>query len=101
MYVTEVTLATESGRKYLIQLSKHFRHKVTADWADDGSAGTAALPTGPCALQADEAGMFIRCEARDEAGVAVAHKIIEEHLVKFAFREALTYDWKTFQNPRA
>lgn len=97
MYVTEVTLATPAGRKYLVQLCKHFRHKVAAEWAEDGSTGSAALPTGACALQADEAGLFMRCEARDEAGVAVAQKIIEEHLAKFAFRETLAYDWKTFE----
>jgi len=95
MYVTEVALATASGRKYLIQLCKHFRHKVAAEWADDGSSGAAALPTGQCTMTADADRLSIRCEARDAEGVAVAHRIIEEHLVKFAFREALIYDWRT------
>ena len=83
---------TENGSKYLQQLCKHFAHKVTVDYTE--TEGRADLPPGTAEMQADAGGLSVTVTAQDEAGLAMARFIIEDHLTRFAHRENLTaLDW--------
>lgn len=76
---------TKFASKYLQALCKHFAHKVAVDY--DALAGTAALPPGPATLKADATGLDLAVTAQDAEGLARAKFIVEDHLLRFAFRE--------------
>lgn len=78
---------TENGSKYLQQLCKHFAHKVTVDYTETDAR--CELPPGPATLQADAHCLSFAVTAADEDGLKLAKYIIEDHIVRFAFREEL------------
>lgn len=86
-------LETENGPKYLVQLCKHFAHKIEVSYSQ--SHGECRFVCGSCVMDADEKGLRIAVQAGDEAGLAQTQAIIESHLVRFAFREKLeALDWR-------
>lgn len=56
----KTVVQTESARKYLQQLCKHFAHKVPASWTEE--AGSVTFPYGDCTMQATEGELVIQCE---------------------------------------
>jgi len=78
---------TDHGRKYLVQLCKHFAHKIEVDYTEE--TGRCALPPGPAEMSADDSGITFVVNADDELGLERAKGIITSHLVRFAFREKL------------
>jgi hypothetical protein len=86
-------MKTESGPKYLVQLCKHFAHKITVSYSE--SHGDCQFVGGTAALDADGQGLRMAVNAADEDGLARIQAIIESHLVRFAFREKLeALDWQ-------
>ncbi|MGB3878021.1 DUF2218 domain-containing protein [Shinella zoogloeoides] len=86
-------LETASGRKYLVQLCKHFAHKIAVTYTE--SRGDCRFPRGEAVLEADESGLSMAVSAADEEGLAQTQAIIESHLLRFAFREKLeALDWR-------
>lgn len=78
---------TPNAGKYLQQLCKHFGHKVEVAYADGHgecrfSCGTATMDAAPESLD-------IKVEAADAGGLTETKRVIESHLVRFAFRENL------------
>lgn len=93
LIVETARFETPHGSKYLQQLCKHLAHKISVEY--DDRKGSAALPTGPASLSADEAALLVEISAEDEAGLERARHIIDHHLKRFAFREAFDgMDWK-------
>ncbi|MDK3075347.1 DUF2218 domain-containing protein [Sedimentitalea sp. JM2-8] len=76
---------TPNGSKYLQQLCKHFAHKVAVEY--DPENGAVALPPGPARLTATGDALSVEITAEDDAGLARARHIIDDHLRRFAFRE--------------
>lgn len=79
------TYETAHARKYLVQLCKHFAHKIEVEYTD--TLGKATLPPGPALLEADDTCLHVLISAKDEDGLRLAEHIFDSHLVKFAFRE--------------
>ncbi len=83
---------TPNASRYLQALCKHFGHKVAVSY--DETSGRADLPPGPAKMQADDAALTVEVTGPDDAGLARAKFIVEDHLLRFAFREkpeALTW----------
>jgi len=87
----QISIKTDHASKYLLQLCKHFAHKV--DVAFDEKNGLAALPPGPCTMKASEIELYIHCQSDDPKRLPMSRSIIETHLEKFAWREELAFDW--------
>lgn len=86
-------LSTSSGQKYLVQMCKHFAHKIEVRYSD--RHGDCRFARGVALMDADETGLRINVRAADEEGLMQTQSIIERHLVRFAFREKLTaLDWR-------
>ena len=86
-------LETASGSKYLVQLCKHFAHKIAVSYTD--THAECQFPAGSGVMDADGKGLRIVVRASDDAGLAHTQAIIESHLVRFAFREKLeALDWR-------
>lgn len=83
---------TPNGRKYLVQLCKHFGHKINVEYTED--KGRCELPIGPAEMTADDEGITFEVSAADEEGLDRAKDVITSHLARFAFRENLEkLDW--------
>lgn len=77
--------ATENGQKYLVQLCKHFAHKI--DVTQENDQGELRFSCGTGYLQADAEGLNIRVLSPDEGNLADTKSVVEDHLLRFAFRE--------------
>ena len=86
-------LQTASGPKYLVQLCKHFAHKIEVSYTENH--GECRFSCGAGILDADENGLRIVATAENDERLAETRSVIESHLLRFAFRvnvEAL--DWQ-------
>ena len=95
MLKSEARIATPAARKYLVQLCKHFRHKVPAEY--DDSQGRVDFQPGDCLMTASEDQLIIHCEGEDEFTMLRMKKILEQHLQQFAWREDLAIEWTAIQ----
>ncbi|WP_428423449.1 DUF2218 domain-containing protein [Pararhizobium sp.] len=85
--------ATENGQKYLTQLCKHFAHKIEVSQADDH--GELKFSCGTGYLEAQPDGLHIRVRSPDDANLADTKSVVEDHLLRFAFRENTgPLDWQ-------
>jgi hypothetical protein len=85
-------IATPHAGKYLIQLCKHFQHKLPV--VSDERSGQITFPAGVCRLRAEGETLTLSLEAGDAAQMATLQDVVARHLVRFAFREELTIDWR-------
>ena len=86
-------MQTGSGPKYLVQLCKHFAHKIAVSYSE--SHGECQFACGAAVLDADGEGLRMAVTAADEDGLARTQAIIESHFVRFAFREKIeALDWR-------
>ena len=82
------SFATPNAARYLQQLCKHFAHKVDVRY--DDTRGEADLPPGLAILTATPEALRVEISAADEQGLELPRHIIDDHLGRFAFREAFT-----------
>lgn len=87
MPVATSRFETEKASRYLQQLCKHFAHKVDCEWSE--TEGTADLPGGRLTLTASATALAIHVTGEDAKGLTKARYVLEDHLVRFAFREGL------------
>lgn len=96
MIEAQARVTTPNGAKYAQQLCKHFAHKIAATFADDH--GECRFDVGTAVMETDADGLAITVSASDAAGNERLQKVIESHLVRFAFREQLTaFQWNRIQ----
>lgn len=90
--ISELTVRTKSASQYLQQLCKHFAHKVPA--RHDPTSGKVDFPFGTSEMVADSEILTIRCDCPDPSAQETMHRVIEDHLVRFAWREKLDVEWR-------
>jgi hypothetical protein len=80
--------------RYLQQLAKHWSHKMTVVFSPE--EGTIDFPNGAkLEMRADSATLDLSLHVPDGEDTARMRRVVEEHIDRFAFREApLTYDWR-------
>lgn len=90
---------TENGRKYLIQLCKHFAHKIDVEYdAEQGEHGRCSFGVAAAEMSANDTGIRFTLDAPDYESLSRGKSVIESHLVRFAFREKLErLDWAPAQ----
>lgn len=83
------TVETEHASRYLQQLCKHWGHKFTVEFTP--LQGRIDLGEGRIVdLSATDKSLKLKLEASD---IARLQEIVADHVVRFAFREELTFDW--------
>ena len=89
----EARVATGKGQRYLMQLCKHFQHRLPVTLGE--GRGRIEFPAGVCELETGgDGGMLImRVAAADEAGLATLEDVVARHLMRFAFRDAPDVKW--------
>lgn len=78
---------TEKPGKYLIQLCKHFAHKVEVSYTEE--SGKVNFPCGTAHLENKIDRLEFSVEAQSEKDLQICQAILENHIVRFAFRENL------------
>jgi uncharacterized protein len=100
MPTATATFRTPNASRYIQQLCKHFAVKVSAEWTE--TAGRADLPGGSLTLRAADGKLRIAIEGTEPKGVVQARYVLEDHLVRFAFREGLIgLSWSFGTSPTA
>lgn len=93
MIVSEASVSTSHASRYLQQLSKHWAHKFAVTY--DETASTIPFDESrKVELSAEPDRLTIRLSVPDEETRTRMQKVIEDHLNRFAFREALDYRWR-------
>ncbi len=88
----EAHIATANASRYLQQLCKHFAHKLPVSF--DPQAGQISFPSGECRLKAEDGVLKLTVAVPDAAQLAHLEDVVARHLLRFAFREELTIDWR-------
>jgi hypothetical protein len=88
---SRATVATASGARYMVQLCKHFAHKLPTSFDDE--SGVLEFPFGTCALKAAPETLDLTVEAASAEDLARMETVIASHLERFAFREPLEVAW--------
>lgn len=86
------TVTTPKAAGYLAQLCKHFAHKIPARY--EGNEGEIAFGAGTCRLHAEEDRLTMTVTGATPEAVAQLEDVMARHLVRFAFREELTIEWR-------
>ena len=89
---SRTVVTTQKASKYLQQLCKHFAHKVAVRY--DLETAEVAFPFGACRMYAHDSFLSIECDANSEDELRRAQNVIDDHLGRFAWREAPKIIWK-------
>ncbi|MCJ8052852.1 DUF2218 domain-containing protein [Shinella curvata] len=87
MIEATAVMKTEFASRYLVQMCKHFAHKVDVQYTD--THGECRFNGGVATFEAKADGLQLVVKAPSEEIVAWAQSAIETHLVRFAFREKI------------
>ena len=93
------TASTQKGSRYLQQLCKHWGHKFSVTVTPKG--GMIDLPLGRVTLIARADELSVELEPSKCADEDRLRRVVEEHLNRFAFREApLSFVWEPAETAR-
>ncbi|MBX9456984.1 MAG: DUF2218 domain-containing protein [Rhizobium sp.] len=91
MAMSTTDVATEHASKYLQQLCKHWSHKMVTEF--DPEKGRVDFPSGAqLFMEAGAASLHLKLQAPEDT-LARMEGVVADHLNRFAFREALAFDW--------
>lgn len=82
---------TAAAGRYMVQLCKHFAHRLPASFDDE--SGMLEFPFGACALRAEPQALRLTVEAGSDEDLARMEDVIARHLERFAHREPLQIAW--------
>ena len=85
-------VTTGHASRYLQQLCKHFAHKVTVEF--DPHRGKVEFPFGGCRMWADQETLHSECAAGSDEELRRTQFVIDDHLVRFAWREKPEVAWQ-------
>jgi hypothetical protein len=94
MTMSVARVPTQSASRYLQQLAKHWSHKMTVVFTQEEA--TIDFPNGSrLQMRAASETLDIELAVPEGEDAGRMRKVVEEHLDRFAFREApLTFDWR-------
>jgi hypothetical protein len=92
MPVSRAIAATENGSRYLQQLCKHWSHRFEVNF--DPQQGRIKFAEGEViTLTASPDKLDVRIEAADAERLPELNRVVEAHIVRYAFRETLEFNW--------
>ena len=88
MHTANASFQTENASRYLQQLCKHFAHKVDVEFAP--TSGRVDFGVGRAELTATAERLEFVAYSADVEGLQKTKAVLEDHIVRFAFREKLS-----------
>lgn len=92
MVVSTSRIKTDNAGKYMVQLAKHWSHKIPGLTYDDEKADIP-FPMGKCAMQVHGGVLDVTLTAATVSDVERLEEIFAKHLERFAFRETVDISW--------
>ncbi len=92
MLESRADVSTSHASRYLQQLCKHWAHKFPVEFSPDH--GEITLPSGVTVMDAGAESLTVTVRAEEADALAQLEQVVADHIVRFAFREDLTFDWK-------
>jgi len=92
MKTSQVSVSTKHASRYLQQLCKHWSHKFETEFT--ATRATIALPLGETHLTADDDHLTIEVFARETEELPQLQHVVQSHIERFAFKEALEFEWR-------
>jgi hypothetical protein len=87
------TVATANAHRYMVQLCKHFGHKVPASFGE--REGHIDFDLGRASLRASPETLMMVVSTEDAAGLERLEQVMGGHLSRFAFREPeMSVEWR-------
>ena len=87
MHTAHASFQTKNANRYLRQLCKHFAHKVDVQY--DAADGHVDFGVGQARLAAFPDRLEFVARSGDPEGLSKVKIVLEDHIVRFAFRENL------------
>jgi catechol 2,3-dioxygenase len=84
-------VVTDRPSPYLLQLAKHFRHKL--DVVFDERTGTIPFAFGRCDLRAGDGVLVLEASAATPEDLARVEEVAGGHLARFSRRDELSVEW--------
>jgi len=91
MYAAKAEVKSEKAATYLVQLCKHFAHKIPTDY--DEARGCVDFQPGLCVMHTSGNMLILECQADSEPALQRVTQVIADHLVRFAWKENLAISW--------
>ena len=91
MLTARAEFRTPKASSDLVRLCRHLSHKVEAEW--DETSGRVDFGPGQCLMRADGETLTLECRASEPEGLTRVRLIVEDHLVRYAWRESPTISW--------
>lgn len=90
---SSATVVTPNAGRYMVQLCKHFGHKVPAQW--NHHEGRITFETGEAALRAAPDTLMLVAKAGDPESLARLEQVMDSHLKRFALHEPqIDVEWR-------
>lgn len=86
-YSVTAQFETQNAERYIAQLCKHFAHKVDVKYSE--RKGRAYLPGSHAFMENKKNKLILTVTSDTEPGLENGKFIIEDHILRFAFREKL------------
>jgi uncharacterized protein len=86
MPASTASVASPSARKYMIQLCKHWSHKLVVSW-DDDKGRIEFDGSRVCIMHNDQQTLHLRVETNGDDELERTQQTVVNHLKRFAFRE--------------
>jgi len=90
--VSEARIATPMAQRFMMQLCKHFEHRLAVSYS--AAAGSIEFPVGTCRLEAAPDLLVLRAEASDATLLGQLETVVARHLARFAFRDPPEIAWR-------
>ena len=88
---TEALVATDRPSRYLVQLCKHFGHKIQTVWTEH--EGELHFDLGTARLFAQPDGLRIIVSTGDAESLDRLAEVVARHLVRFGASDELVVAW--------
>ena len=83
---------TDNASKYLVQLAKHWSHKVPT-LTYYATRADVALPGGHCVLKTADGALELMLATETDADATLLEQVVANHLRRFALCEQLEFEW--------
>ncbi|MDF1790938.1 MAG: DUF2218 domain-containing protein [Thalassobaculaceae bacterium] len=92
MVTAAASVQSELASRYLVQLCKHFAHKIPVNW--DDATGFAEFPYGECRMSVEGKTLTMICKATEPEALGTLKHVVDDHLTRFAWKENLIVVWR-------
>lgn len=92
MEITEATVGLDQPGKMLLRLCRHFEHKLNVTYSD--TEAHMEFIIGSCDARVNDGALHFICRSKEKNENEELQNVIERHLVRFARKEDVNFNWR-------